>query len=312
MQKKVMEDAAAFLRSYTSKRGRNPEVAELAVTEAKAFTDAEALEAGLIDAIVESAEDIYREFHGRTVTRFDGAEETLDLGSPEVIRWEMTRKQQFLNRLADPNIAYLLFMLGLLGLYVEFNNPGLIIPGVVGGICLVLAMYATQLLPINYAGVALILLALAFFVLEAMFISYGVLTAGGLVAMVLGALLLVDAPPDVPELRVSLGVAIGVALPFALVVVFMLRSFLRSRGWRVATGSEHMVGARGEVRQEIAAGKKGMVMVAGELWRAVASDTLGPGAAVRVTGMEGLVLKVESDPAGAPPEPPAAPEPEKE
>ena len=294
MKKKVFEDSAAFLRSYTSKRDRNPEVAELAVTEAKAFTDEEAMEEGLIDGIYETAEDIYREFDGKTIKRFDGAEEILDLNSPEVIVWEMTGRQSFLTRLADPNIAYLLFVLGLAGLYMEFNNPGLILPGVAGGISMVLALFATSVLPVNYAGVLLILLAVGFFIAEAFTPTYGVLTAGGVVSMVFGALMLVEAPP-IPELRVGLDVALGVAVPFALVAVFMLRSVLNSRRWRVASGVEGMAGARGEVRQELVAGKKGMVMVAGELWRATSAQTLSVGTAVRVAGMEGLLLRVEPD-----------------
>ncbi len=293
MKKKVFEDSSAFLRSYTSKRGRNPEVAELAVTEAKAFTDEEALEEELIDVIVGTAEELLSQFDGKTIKRFDGSEEVLSLNAPRLVAWEMTSRQRFLTRLSDPNIAFIMLVLGLLGLYVEFNNPGLIFPGVVGGICIVLALFAAQVLPVNYAGVALILLAVAFFVLEAMFASHGVLAVGGSVSMVLGALMLVEAPPGVPELSVRLDVAIATVIPFALITVFLLRSLIKSRGWRVSTGREDMVGAIGEVRQEIVTGEKGMVMVAGELWRAVASETIADGQPVRVAGMEGLLLRVE-------------------
>lgn len=293
MKKKVFEDSSAFLRSYTSKRGRNPEVAELAVTEAKAFTDEEALSEGLIDVIVGTAEELLSQFDGKTIKRFDGSEEVLSLNAPKMVAWEMTSRQRFLTRLSDPNIAFIMLVLGLLGLYVEFNNPGLIFPGVVGGICIVLALFAAQVLPVNYAGVALILLAVAFFVLEAMFASHGVLAVGGSVSMVLGALMLVEAPPGVPELSVRLDVAIAAVIPFALITVFLLRSLIKSRGWHVSTGREDMVGAIGEVRQEIVTGEKGMVMVAGELWRAVASETIAAGQQVRVAGMEGLLLRVE-------------------
>jgi membrane-bound serine protease (ClpP class) len=293
LKKKVFEDSAAYLRSYTTKRDRNPEVAELAVTEAKAFTDEEALDAKLIDVIVGTAEELLSQFDGKTIKRFDGSEEVLSLSAPRMVAWEMTTRQRFLTRLSDPSILLILLVLGLLGLYVEFNNPGLIFPGVVGGICIVLALFAAQVLPVNYAGVMLILLALAFFVLEAMFASHGVLAVGGVVSMVLGALMLVDAPPGVPELSVRLDVAIATVIPFALITVFLLRSLIKSRGWHVSTGREDMVGAIGEVRQEIVTGQKGMVMVAGELWRAVASESIAQGQQVRVAGMKGLLLQVE-------------------
>ena len=298
MKKKVFADSAAYLRSYTSKRGRNPEVAELAVTEAKAFTDEEALEAGLIDVVAESAADLFEQFDGKTIKRFDGEEETLTLTSPKIIIWEMTRRQRLLTYLSDPNIAFLLFVMGLLGLYVEFNNPGLILPGVAGGISLVLAMVAAQRLPVNYAGVLLIVLAVAFFVLEAMFASHGILAVGGTVAMVLGALMLIEAPP-IPELRVRLEVALAVAIPFAVIAVFLVRSVIASLRWRVSTGREDLVGAAGEVRQEIIEGKKGMVMISGELWRAVSAQSIPIGSQIRVVGMDGLLLRVEPD-AGEP------------
>ena len=292
MQKKVFADSAAFLRSYTTKRGRNPVLAELAVTEAKAFTDEEALKEGLIEIVAESKEELLEKYDGKTIKRFDGKEETLSLASPEIVTWEMTNRQKFLARVADPNIAFLLFVFGLLGLYVEFNNPGLIFPGVAGGICLVLGLFAFNMLPVNYAGVLLIVLSLAFFVLEAMFASHGVLAVGGVISMVLGALMLIEAPP-IPELKVRLDIALAVAASFALIAVFLLQSVIRSRKWRVFTGKEDLVGAVGEVREEIAEGKKGMIMVSGELWRAVAGQAIEAGADVKVVSMKGLLLRVE-------------------
>lgn len=293
MKKKVMSDAAAYLRSFASKRNRNPEVAELAVTEAKSFTDQEALEAGIINAVCSTREEILQQFDAQTITRFDDRTETLELADASVQPWEMTRRQRFLSRLVDPNIAFLLLVFGVLGLYVEFNNPGMIFPGVIGGICVVLAMFSMHLLPVNYAAVLLIVLAVVFFVLEAMFTSHGVLAAGGVAAMVIGAMMLIESPP-IPELRVRWELALAVAVPFAFLSVLFLRLMLKSRRWAVVTGKEELVGATGEVRQEIGGDRaKGLVLISGELWRATAAERIAVGQVVRVTSVDGLILRVE-------------------
>jgi len=292
LKKKITSDAAAYLRSFASKRDRNPEVAELAVTEAKSFTDQEALKAGLIDAVCQSREQIFEQFNDTTITRFDGRSEVLALAGVGVEPWEMTRRQRFLSRLIDPNIAFLLLVFGVLGLYIEFNHPGLILPGVAGGVCIVLAMFALHLLPVNYAAVLLIVLSVVFFILEAVYVSHGILAAGGVAAMVLGAMMLIEAPP-IPELRVRMELALGVAIPFAVLAVLLLRLVLKSRRWQVSTGQEELVGAIGEVRQEIADGAKGLVMVKGELWRATAPRRMAVGELARVVSMEGLMLHVE-------------------
>jgi len=292
LKKKVFSDAAAYLRSFVAKRGRNPEVAELAVTEAKSWTEQEALKAGLIDAVCESREQIFEQFSGREIKRFDGRMEKLELAGARVEPWEMTERQRLLTRIIDPNIAFLLFVFGILGLYIEVNHPGFIVPGVAGGICLVLALFAFHLLPVSYTAVLLILLAVAFFILEAMYTSHGVLAVGGVVSMVLGALLLIESPP-IPELRVRWEIALAVAIPFAVITIVLLRLVLKSRRWPVASGREGMLGQVGEVRQEIGDAKKGMVLVSGELWSAVGREKIGVGQQVRVVGMEGLLLKVE-------------------
>lgn len=292
LKKKAFSDAAAYLRSFASKRGRNPSVAELAITEAKSFTDEEALKEGLIDAVVDSHQQLFEEFHGRKIKRFDGHTQTLALADARLESWEMTGRQRFLSRLIDPNIAFLLFVFGILGLYVEFNNPGFVLPGVAGGICLILALFAFHLLPVNYAGVLLIVLGVALFILEAMYVSHGILGTGGVVAMVLGALMLIESPP-IPEMRVRLGLALAVAIPFAVITVFLLRLVLTSRRWRPASGQEGLIGLVGEVRQEIGDGRKGLIMVAGELWRATADQKIPVGQRVRVVGLEGLTLHVE-------------------
>ena len=296
LKKKITNDAAAYLRSYASKRNRNPALAELAVTEAKSFTDQEALEGKLIDAVCESRAQILEQFNGRAITRFDGRTQTLALAGARVEPWEMTARERFLSRLIDPNIAFLLLVFGILGLYIEFNHPGFILPGVAGGICLVLALFALHLLPVNYAAVLLIVLSVVLFILEAVYVSHGILAAGGVISMVLGALMLIEAPP-IPELRVRWELALAVAIPFAFITVLLLRLVLRSRKWGATIGPESLVGARGEVRQAIEDGRKGMVHVAGELWTARAGVPLAVGQQIRVVAVEGLTLKVE--PVGA-------------
>lgn len=291
LKKKITSDAAAYLRSFASKRGRPAEVAELAVTEAKSFTDQEALKAGLIDAVAESREKLFQQLEGREIKRFDGRVETLTLAGARVEPWEMTRRERFLSRIIDPNIAFLLLVFGVLGLYIEFTHPGFILPGVAGGICLILALFAIHLLPVNYAGVLLIALAMALFILEAKFVSHGILAAGGVAAMVLGALMLVESPP-IPELQVKWEIALSVAVPFAIITVVLLRLVLKSRRWRPASGREALVGAVGEVRQAI--DRKGLVMVEGELWTATADTPIPAGRQVRVVEVKGLVLRVES------------------
>ncbi|MGH9787763.1 MAG: NfeD family protein [Candidatus Acidiferrales bacterium] len=303
LKKKAFNDSAAYLRSYASKRGRNVEVAETAVTEAKSFTDQEALKQNLIDAVVESREQLLEQFHGREIKRFDGRAETLSLAGARIEPWQMTRRQEFLARLSDPNIAFLLLVFGVLGLYIELNHPGLIVPGVLGGIFLVLALFSMQLLPVNYVAVLMILLAFALFILEAKFVSHGVLAAGGVAAMILGALMLIDNPP-IPELTVRWELAVAVALPVAVICVVLLRFIWRSFAWRVASGKESLVGEIGEVRQEIANGRKGMVFVAGEWWSATARQPIAVGQRVRVVRAQGLVLEVEPS-AGGPLRPPS-------
>lgn len=290
LKKKITSDAAAYLRSFAAKRGRHPEVAELAVTEAKSFTEQEALKAGLIDAICESRPQLFDQFNAREIKRFDGRTETLALADARVEPWEMTQRQRFLSRIIDPNIAFLLFIFGVLGLYIEFTHPGFILPGVAGGISLILALFALHLLPVNYAGVLLILLSLALFALEAKFVSHGILATGGVAAMVLGAVMLVESPP-IPELRVRWELALAVAVPFAVITVLLLRLVLRSRRWRVATGREELVGMVGEVRQDVDG--KGLVLVAGELWTARAAERIPVGHRIRVLAVDGLVLQVE-------------------
>jgi membrane-bound serine protease (ClpP class) len=211
MKRKILNDALAFLRSYTEKRGRNTTLAETAVTDAKAFTDKEALEGKLIDVVAPTTDDLLRQLDGRQITRFDGSKTKLSLSNARLAPFELSARQKFLARIVEPDIFFVLLILGVLGLYTEFTHPGVVAPGVVGSICMVLALYAMHLLPVNLAGVFLIVLALALFILEAKFTSHGVLAAGGIVSMLLGAMFLIRSPLTAGG--VSLGVALAVTLP---------------------------------------------------------------------------------------------------
>ena len=291
LSEKVSNDAAASVRSITSKRGRNPELAEKAVLESKAFTEDEALEAKLIDIVAPDVATLLRELDGRTIKRFDGTEQTIDLAQADVIPFELSYRQDILLALIDPNLAFILLVLGLVGVYVEFTNPGLIFPGVAGAILVILGAMALTVLPINWAAAALVVLGLVFFVLEATTTTNGILAAGGVIAMVLGAVMLIDT--EVPELSINWPTAIGVTLPFAVITVFLLQLALRSFRLKVATGSEGMVGEIGIAKTDVHA--MGRVFVHSEWWNASSDKPIPAGVPVRVVGVKDLKLHVEQD-----------------
>jgi membrane-bound serine protease (ClpP class) len=294
MHKKVVNDATAFLSSYVTKRGRNPDLAATAVTEAKAFSDTAALDGKLIDLIASSTDGLLAKLDGRTITRFDGSTVQLALTHPVIAAHEMSAREKFLTRIVQPDVFFILMIIGVLGLYTEFTHPGLFAPGVIGGIALLLALFAMFHLPVNFAGLLLILLALILFVLEAKFPTHGVLGVGGVVSMVLGALMLIRSP--ITGMGVRLPTALAVVIPFAIIVIILARLVMKSRAWKVSTGTEELLGELGEVRQPVGtAGNFGMVFVHGELWRAAASDgqPIPAGAHVRVKKVNGLTLEVE-------------------
>jgi len=241
MKEKIENDSAALMRSVVSKRGRNVEIAESAVRQSKSFTDEEALKNRLIDLIAKDEQDLFRQLDGRVTKRFDGTETVLRLTQAPVREFPMTLKQRILGYLMDPNVAFIVLAIGLLALYVEFNHPGAVAPGVVGLIFVILAVFAFNLLPTRYAGLALILAAFVLFALEAKFAAHGVLAVGGAASMIMGALLLVDAP--IPEMQVHLVTALAVTLPVAAITVFLLSIALRARRNKVVTGAQGMVGA---------------------------------------------------------------------
>jgi membrane-bound serine protease (ClpP class) len=297
-RKKINQDATAFLRSFTERRGRNPELAEKAITEGKAFTEKEALDAKMIDLVANSPEDLVRQLDGRTIARFDGTKVKLALRNPVRVPFELSARQKFLSRIVEPDIFFVLLILGVLGLYTEFTHPGVIAPGVIGGICLILALYDMHFLPVNLAGLFLIALALAFFILEAKAPSHGVLAFGGVVSMFLGALFLIRSPLTAGG--VSLGVAVAGTVPFAIIATVLTRLVLRSRKWKTATGREELIGSSGTVTAALQAGAEGMVRVHGELWRAESTQPVQEGRTVRVTKVEGLKLYVEPAEAASP------------
>ncbi|MGA9883978.1 MAG: nodulation protein NfeD [Candidatus Acidiferrales bacterium] len=293
LRKKIVNDAEAFLRSYVSKRGRNVELAMTAVSDAKAFSDTEALKGNLIDLIATSPENLLAQLNGRTITRLDGSKETLSLPNPVLAPIGMTGREQFLSRIVQPDVFFVLLIIGVLGLYAEFTHPGMFAPGVIGAIALVLALFAMHLLPINFTGLLLIVAAFVLFILEAKFPTHGILGVGGVIAMVLGALVLIRTP--LTGMGVSAGVAFGVAIPFGVLIIVLMRLVLRSYRWKPATGKEELVGTEAEVVQPIGTAAAGLVRVHGELWRAVVSDGPVPqGARVRVKKISGLTLEVES------------------
>jgi membrane-bound serine protease (ClpP class) len=293
MRRKMFNDTTAFLRSYTEKRGRNPTLAETAVTDAKAFTEKEALDGKLIDLIASSSEDLLHQLDGRTITRFDGTKTVLALKNTVITPFELSARQSFLARIVEPDVFFVLLMVGVLGLYTEFTHPGMIAPGVIGGICAVLALYAMHILPVNFAGVLLILLALTLFILEAKFTSHGVLAIGGIISMMLGAMFLIRSP--LTSGGVSLGVALAATLPFALITIFLMRLVLRSRSWKSTTGREELIGEEGIAISGLGAGAEGMIRVHGELWQAISPRAVSEGKPVRVRSVEGLKLHVEPE-----------------
>jgi membrane-bound serine protease (ClpP class) len=289
MKTKLENDASAFMRTIATRRGRNVSVAESAVRESKSFTEQEALNQKLIDVVASDLPALLKAINGRTVHLYNGKSATLNVIGKPVTNYEMTLKEKILSRLMDPNLAFLLFVLGGLAIFAEFNHPGAFLPGVVGVIAILLALFALNLLPTRFAAVALLIAAFVMFALEAKFASHGVLGIGGIVCMIFGALFLVDGP--IPEMRVQLWTAIAASVPIGLIAIFLTTLVLRARRNRVVTGSEGMVGEIGVARTELT--PKGKVFVHGELWNAIAGGSVHEGSRVRVKRVDGLHLIVE-------------------
>lgn len=289
MKTKVENDSAAFMRSFVGPRGRNVALAETAVRESKSWTDQEALQQHLIDIVAKDQSDLFHQLDGRTIKRFDGKQVKLNLSADSVDELQMTLRQRILDFLLDPNIAFLVLAIGALALYMEFNHPGAVVPGVVGIVFILLALFALNLLPTRYAAFTLIMGAFVLFALEAKFATHGVLGIGGIALLTIGGLLLVDGP--IPQMRVSLWMALGVSVPLGAITVFLMSIALRARRNKVVTGQQGMIGAVGEARTDI--DPEGKVFVQGELWNAHAPSRVGIGEQVVVRKIEGLELEVE-------------------
>jgi membrane-bound serine protease (ClpP class) len=292
MKEKVENYAASLMRSFVGKRGRNVEVAESAVRHSKAFTAEEALSQHLVDYIAKDEADLFRQIDCKTITRFDGSKAVLHVVNKPVRVYEMTLRQKILSVLMDPNIAFLLFAIGALCIYFEFNHPGAVIPGVVGFIAVLLAIYALDMLPFRSIAVVLILSAFIFFALEAKYQTHGALATGGAVMMVLGALLLVDGP--IPEMRVKWWTALSVTIPLAVITVFLMTIALKARRNKVVTGSQGLIGQIGTARSPLT--PAGKVFVHGEVWDAIANANVDVGQPVVVRNVQDLTLQVEPTP----------------
>jgi membrane-bound serine protease (ClpP class) len=287
MEKKVTNDAAAYMRTIAEKRGRPIDLAEEWVRKATAKTETEALKTKLIDVISPKLVDLLQAIDGRVVTTAAGKVK-IETRNAVVQRGEMNLREKVLRIITDPTIAYLLLILGLAGLYFEFSTPGAILPGVLGGIALILALYAFQQLPINYAGVLLILLAIVMFIAEIKVVSHGVLTAGGIAAMILGSMMLINTPA--PYMRISLGAIIGTAAATAAFFLFVVGAGVKALRTKTVTGMEGLIGEIGVVRTRLA--PRGQVFLRGELWNAEGDGVMEAGESVRITGMDGLTLRV--------------------
>jgi membrane-bound serine protease (ClpP class) len=288
MMRKQMHDAAAYIRGLAQLRGRNAEWAERAVREAVSLSAEEALKLKVIDVVAEDVPALLRKLDARKVSAA-GAERALATEGAAAVAFEPDWRTRVLSVITDPTIAYILILLGIYALVFEFSNPGLVLPGVVGAICVLLALYAFHLLPVNYAGLALILLGIAFMVAEAFLPAYGSLGVGGLIAFVIGSVILIDTE-NVPGFEIPLTLIGGFAAASAGFLIFVVSMLVKGRQRPVVSGREEMIGASGEVLEDCAG--EGWARVHGETWRVRSAAPLRRGERVRVTAMEGLVLEV--------------------
>jgi membrane-bound serine protease (ClpP class) len=287
MERKVVNDAVAYIRGLASLRGRNAAWAEEAVRQAASLEADEALKLRVVDVVAPTVDALMQQLHGRTV-KLPGGERTLNTAGIELETVAPDWRNRLLAAITDPNIAYILMLIGIYGLIFEFANPGSIVPGVVGAICLLIALFAFQVLPVNYAGLALILLGVALMVAEAFVPSFGALGLGGVVAFIIGSIMLFDT--EVPGIAIARPLIGAVALLSAALFVLVLGMVLKARRRPVVSGAEEMLGAHGEVIDE-----QGRVRVHSEMWQACSDSALHTGQRIRVTGREGLTLRVEPE-----------------
>lgn len=288
MAKKVENDAAAYIRGIAERRGRNAAWAEKAVRESVSITATEALKLKVVDLVADDLADLLARIDGRTLETAAG-KVTLQTKAATITEVEMSFRDKILKVISDPTIAYILLILGMAGLYFELSNPGAILPGVLGGICLILAFWAFQTLPINFAGLLLIILGVLLFIAELQVVSHGVLTVGGIVALLLGSLMLIDSPA--PFLQISLSAIIGVTAATAGFFLLIIGAALRAHRRQPVTGHEGLIGQIGVVKTPLR--PEGQIFVRGEIWKATSEEPVKPGGQVEVTGISGLTLKVK-------------------
>ena len=291
MMAKIENDAAAWARSLANNRGRNEKVSEEIVRRSSAFTEREALKLRLIDYVCRDEGEILSILDGKTIRRFDGRSETLRLGRVRVVSLDMSTRERLLSVLANPTIAVFLLLAGVVGLYVEFTHPGMIAPGVIGGVCLLLFAMSWQILPMSWVGVALVILGLSMFLLELKVTSYGALTVGGVICLVLGALMLFKGTPSAPGIGVARSAILSIAGTAGVIMAILTTLVVRVSRRRPSTGSEGLVGERGTALTDLA--PAGRVFVHGEYWNARAARPIQKGTPVRVTRVQDLAIEVE-------------------
>jgi membrane-bound serine protease (ClpP class) len=292
MGKKVMNDAAAYIRSLAQLRGRNAEWAEQAVRHAVSLSATEALKRGVIDHVADDVPQLLKQLEGKTLKLASGQEVRLATTGASIISDQVDWRTNLLTVITNPAIALILMMIGVYGLFFEFFNPGMVAPGVVGAICLLLGLYALQQLPVNYAGLALILLGIGFMVAEAFAPSFGILGLGGVVAFVLGAVILIDT--EVPGFGIPIALIIALALISAIAIAAMAGLAIKARRRPVVSGGEQLIGSNGVVLS--CAGDICWARVQSELWQVQSANQLTPGLAIRVTARDGLILVVSPQP----------------
>jgi len=288
LSQKIENDAEAFMRSYVSRRNRNTDAAIAAVASSKSYTAEEALNQHLIDLIAASDTELLNAIDGRQVTRMDGTKQTLHTKNARIEFMQPTLRENLLTWLVNPNIALLLLVGGALLIYLEFNTPGTIVPGALGTLMVLLGVFALDLLPIRFTAIMLLLAAFALMLLEAKFGGHGVLAITGIVCLTFGTLTLIAAP--IPELRINPWVAIGVSLGFGSITVFLVRLAMKARRMKARLGADALVGSEASAMEPLS--PEGHVLVEGEIWRAVASQTVPTGTKLRVVGHEHYLLRV--------------------
>lgn len=289
LMEKVVNDAVAKIRTAAERYGRNADWAEKAIRESANITESQALEMNVIDYVVPSTDSLLSVLDGKVITMFDESEKTLQTRNADVVTFEMTWRQKLFDIIVNPNVAAILMMLGVMGLIMELYNPGGIVPGVVGGICLILAFYSMHTLPLNYAGLFLIIFSIILFLLEIKVPSYGLLTIGGIVALTLGFVMLIDSP--IPEMQVSWQVILSIVVLTALFFIFAVGFAIKAQSAKPTTGSEGLTGETGVVYKTL--NPEGTVQIHGEYWRAISDETIKKGTMVKVVDYDGEHLKIK-------------------